>query len=84
MTSPNWKISAQKRAVNFWIWISYVNFALKYDEFFQKFLAISNITKGEKFTHNFYLFFKKLLRAAVLMLFKVSKIITSFSDRYST
>jgi len=50
-----------KKAVNFWIWISYVNFALEYGELFHKFLAEMARNKGEKFTHNFYLFFKNCL-----------------------
>lgn len=68
-----------------WIWISYVNFAFENDELFQKYLAILKNSEGEKLTHNFYLFFKKLhkLLSKFQNLFH-SKILTSFSDRDST
>jgi len=64
-----------------WIWISYVNFAFENDELFQKYLAISKNSEGEKLTHNFYLFFEKLHK--LLSKFYL-KILTSFSDRDST
>jgi len=47
-----------------WIWISYVNFAFENDELFQKYLAISKNSEGEKLTHNFYLFFEKLHKSS--------------------
>jgi hypothetical protein len=57
MRSPDLKMFYTKIAL---IWISYMNFAFENDELFQKYLAISKNSEGEKLTFNFYLFFKKL------------------------